>query len=112
MPPDDLALLPADLAARSRSTQEIALAGDDALHAVEHLARAGRRIETWEGWVWFPDGGRTRSLAHPGPFALPMDPERAAAVARDGMAQAAAAWARSPEYPGATLTFYLVVAPR
>jgi hypothetical protein len=111
MPSTDLALLPAELAARSRSARDILLDGDDALRAVEHIAAAGRRIETWEGWVWLPDGGRTRSLAHPGPFALPMDADRAAALARDGIAAATAAWARSPEYPGATLAFGLVVAP-
>jgi len=111
MPNSDLSLLPAELAARSRSTREIALEGDDALRAVEHVVAAGRRLETWEGWVWLPDGGRTRSLAHPGPFALPMDPARAAAIAREGIAASVAAWARSPEYPGATLTFALVVAP-
>jgi hypothetical protein len=107
----DLALLPAELAARSRSTREIVLEGDDALRAVDHIAAAGRRLEAWEGWVWLPDGGRTRSLAHPGPFALPMDAARAAEVAREGMARALAAWARTPEYPGATLTFSLAVAP-
>jgi hypothetical protein len=111
MPAADLALLPPELAARSRSRQEIALEGDDAIRAVEHVAAAGRRIESWEGWVWLPDGGRTRSLAHPGPFALPMDPQRAAELTRQGIARSMATWARSPEYPGATLTFSLAVAP-
>lgn len=110
MPADDLTLLPPDLAARSRSPAEIVLDGDDALAAVEHVAAAGRRIESWEGWVWFADGGRTRSLAHPGPFALPMDVERAAAVTLEGIRDAMKAWARTPEYPGASLVFGLVVA--
>ena len=110
MPSSDLALLPADLADRSRSTHEIVLEGDDALRALDHLAAAGRRVETWEGWVWLPDGGGRRSLVHPGPFALPMGVERPAATAREGIVRGQAAWARSPEYPGATLTFGLVVA--
>ena len=111
MPAADLALLPPELAARSRSVLEIALEGDDALRAIEHVAAAGRRVESWEGWVWLPEGGRTRSLAHPGPFALPMDPRRAADLAREGIARSMAAWARAPEYPGATLTFSIAVAP-
>ena len=111
MPAEDLALLPADLAARSRSTEEIALEGEDVLRALEHVASAGRRLEGWEGWVWLADGGRTRSLAHPGPFTLPVDAARSVAVAREGIEHAVAAWARAPEYPGATLVFNLVVAP-
>jgi hypothetical protein len=107
----DLALLPPDLAGRSRSPAAIILEADDAVRAIEHLAAAGRRLETWEAWVWLPGGGRTRSLAHPGPFALAADAARAAEVAREGVERASAAWARTPEYPGATLTFELVVAP-
>ena len=107
-----LALLPGDLRERSRSKLDIVLEGADALRALEHLAEAGHRVETWEGWVWLADGGRTRSLVHPGPFALPMDVAGAAAVAREGIERAVAAWARRPEYPGATLAFCLVVAER
>ena len=57
------------------------------------------------------DGGRTRSLAHAGSFALPREPERAAQVAREGMQAAQARWNRSPEYPGATLHFALSFVP-
>ena len=108
----DLALLPPELRERSRSAHDIVLEGEDALRAVDHLAASGHRIEGWEGWVWLADGGRTRSLAHPGPFALPMDPDRAAVIAREGIERAVAAWARRAEYPGATLAFCLMVAPR
>ena len=111
MPESDLALLPPDLASRSRSAHDILLEGEDVERAITHLAAQGRRLETWEGWVWFPDGGRTRSLVYAGPFALPLDVERAAAAAREGIARAMAAWQRAPEYPGAMLTFCLVVAP-
>ena len=108
----DLSLLPDELAARSRSRHGIELDGDDALAAVAHLAAAGHRVETWEGWIHLPGGGRTRSLLHPGPFALSMDPARAAEVAREGIARAMAAWARTQEYDGATLGFAILVAPR
>lgn len=108
----DLALLPDALAARSRSRHGIELDGDDALAAVAHLAAAGHRVETWEGWIHLPGGGRTRSLLHPGPFALSMDPVRAAEVAREGIQRAVAAWTRAPEYDRAALSFGILVAPR
>ena len=111
MTPSPLTLLPPELRERSRSGHDIVLEGEDALRAIDLLAAAGHRVEGWEGWVWLADGGRTRSLAHPGPFALPMDAARAAARAREGIEQARAAWARRPEYPGATLAFCLLVAP-
>ena len=75
------------------------------------LTGAGRRIESWEGWVKMRDGGRTRSLAHAGSFALPREPERAAQVAREGMQAAQTHWNRNPEYPGATLHFALTFVP-
>ena len=77
------------------------------MQAVEHMARAGRRVETWEGWVKLREGGRARSLTHAGSFALPRDAMRAAEVARDGMQRAQAHWERNPEYPGASLYFAL-----
>jgi hypothetical protein len=110
MPASDLDLLPPDLAAASRSRREIVLPLADAERAVEHLAKLGRRIEAWEGWLELPGGGRTRSLAQPGSFALPMDVRRAADAAREGMRRAHEAWARRPEYPDATLYFGLTLA--
>jgi len=68
-------------------------------------------VETWEGWVKMRDGGRARSLAHAGSFALPKDPERAAVGAREGMDASRARWERDPEYPGAELYFALTFAP-
>lgn len=53
------------------------------------------------------DGGRAKSLAHTGSFALAADPQRAAARARDGMQRSQERWDRNPEYPGALLYFGL-----
>jgi len=107
----DLSLLPQDLASRSLSTRDIVLLFDDAERAIEHLTRSGRRLEAWEGWVRFTDGGRTKSLRHPGSFVLPTDGARAAAVTLDNIRKAQSVWDRSPEYPGAQLYFCLTVAP-
>ena len=56
------------------------------------------------------DGGRARSLAHSGSFALPGEAQRAADAARTGMQHAQARWDRDPEYPNATLYFGLTFA--
>src|SRR5438309_6038000 len=106
-----IALLPSDLASRSLSSREIVLSLPDAERAIEHLGKTGRRLEAWEGWVKFPDGTRTHSLRHPGSFVLPTDGERAAAVTLENIRKAQATWDRAPEYPGASLYFYLTVAP-
>ncbi|HKO15205.1 MAG TPA: hypothetical protein VJU87_03145 [Gemmatimonadaceae bacterium] len=103
----DLESLPPELAARSISKLQIVLPLDEAARAVEHLTAAGRRLEAWEGWVQFADGGRTKSLRHPGSFVLPSDAARAARVGTESMRQAQAVWDRAPEYPGATLYFSL-----
>lgn len=107
----DIGLLPPELAAHSLSTRDIVLSLADAERAIAHLSATGQRVETWEGWVRFPDGTRTQSLRHPGAFVLPADGARAAAATVDGMRKAQAAWERAPEYPGATLFFHLTVAP-
>jgi hypothetical protein len=107
----DLADLPAALRQKSIAPSALILPLDDALEAIAHFQRAGRRLETWEGWVQLRDGGRARSLEHTGSFALPRDAERAAATAREGMQRAQARWARDPEYPGAALYFALTFAP-
>jgi hypothetical protein len=106
-----IALLPPDLAARSLSNSEIVLSLPDAERAIEHLGKTGRRLEAWEGWVKFADGTRTHSLRHPGSFVLPADGARAAAVTLENIRKAQAIWDRAPEYPGASLYFYLTVAP-
>lgn len=106
----DLSLIPADLAEHSLSTREIVLPLPDAERAIEHLRKSGHRLESWEGWVKFADGSRTRSLRHPGSFVLPLDGARAAAVALENIRKAQETWDRAPEYPGAALYFCLTVA--
>lgn len=80
---------------------------DAALEALEHLSRAPRCLESWEGWVRLQDGSRAKSLTHSGSFALPREPQRAAEIARAGMRRAQEHWDRNPEYPGARLYFSL-----
>jgi hypothetical protein len=110
-PVSDLSLLPPDLAEHSISNREIVLPLSDAERAIEHLRKSGHRLESWEGWVKFADGSRTRSLRHPGSFVLPTDGARAASVALENMRKSQETWDRSPEYPGAALYFCLTVAP-
>jgi hypothetical protein len=100
---DGLSALPAEWATQSLSRSAIILPLDVALQAVAHLAGKGRTLEAWEGWVKMRDGGRAKSLAHSGSFALPTDPARAAEVASAGIRRSQAMWARDPEYPGASL---------
>jgi hypothetical protein len=107
----DFTQLPAGLRGQSLSPGAIILPYDAALEAIAHFARAGRPVQTWEGWVKMRDGGRARSLAHAGSFALPRDPDRAAQVAREGMDRSRARWERAPEYPGAALYFALTFGP-
>ena len=84
---------------------------DAALDAIAHFARAGRRLDTWEGWVKLRDGARAKSLEHTGSFAMPREADRAAQAAREGMQRAQARWDRDPENPGAALYFALTFAP-
>lgn len=106
-----LSLIPQDLAERSLSQREIVLSLADAERAIEHLRKSGHRLESWEGWVKFTDGTRTRSLRHPGSFVLPADGARAATVTLENIRKAQETWSRAPEYPGAELYFCLMVAP-
>jgi hypothetical protein len=99
----DLSALPAEIASQSLSRGSIILPVDAALRAIAFLAGRGRRLENWEGWVKMRDGGRAKSLAHSGSFALPGDPARAAEAATRGIEQSRDRWNRDPEYPGATL---------
>ncbi|HEY0970379.1 MAG TPA: hypothetical protein VGE02_05330 [Gemmatimonadales bacterium] len=109
--PSDLSLLPAELAARSLSRESIILPPEDVPAALEHLAAVGRRVTAWEGWVTLPGGGRTRSLAHPGTFVLPLDGAQAAAIVREQVTHTVETWARRAEYPGASLYVALELAP-
>ncbi len=104
-----LSMLPAELAGRSLSRQEVVLRHDDALAALDHLERAGLRVESWEGWVLLADGTRTKSLWHQGTFALPLDAAASVATVREMIAQAQRRWERSPEYVGAELYFKITV---
>jgi hypothetical protein len=104
-----LSLLPNDIAEKSLSKKEIVLPISEAERAVEHLVSSGQQLESWEGWVQFSDGGRTKSLRHPGAFVLPRDRERAGKVTLEGMRKAQEVWNRAPEYPGARLFFCIMV---
>jgi hypothetical protein len=103
----DIAALPPELSSQSLSRAAIILPLDGALLAIAHLTRAGWRLENWEGWVKMRDGGRAKSLAHAGSFALPQDPARAADAAAAGMKRADERWRRDAEYPGAELYYGL-----
>ena len=82
---------------------------NDALAALDHLERAGLRVESWEGWVRLADGTRTKSLAHQGTFALPLDAAASVSAARDMIGQAQRRWDRTPEYAGGELYFKITV---
>jgi hypothetical protein len=85
----------------------IILPYDAALKLITERAAQGVCLENWEGWVWFRDGGRAKSLSVAGSFALPRDPARAAATATAAIERAWSKWRRDPEYPDAELRFGL-----
>ena len=101
----DLVMLPAEIAAQSLSQTQIILPRDAALAAIAHLAKEGRRVVNWEGWVKFKDGTRAKSLTHGGSFALPRDAMKAAEVAKTGIERSQSHWDRNPEYEGTVLYF-------
>ena len=103
----DLAALSPDLRDQSLSRTQIILPFEGATRALRELTAAGFRVDRWEGWVKMRDGGRARSLAFGGSFALPRDATRAADIATQGMSRARDRWQRDPEYPGAELYFAL-----
>ena len=109
MSSSNLAVLPDELAARSLSKQDVVMRRDDALAALDHLGRAGMRIESWEGWVRLADGTRTKSLMHQGSFALPLDAAASITTARDMLSEAQRRWDRAPEYLGGELYFKLTI---
>ena len=109
MSSSNLAVLPDELAARSLSKQDVVMRHDDALSALDHLGRAGLRIESWEGWVRLADGTRTKSLMHQGSFALPLDASASITTARSMISEAQRRWDRSPEYPAGELYFKLTI---
>jgi len=109
MSSSNLAVLPEDLAARSLSKHDVVMRHDDAHAALDHLGRAGLRIESWEGWVRLADGTRTKSLMHQGSFALPLDAAASITSAREMISQAQRRWDRAPEYQGGELYFKLTI---
>jgi hypothetical protein len=110
VPRKDIDWLPAELASQSIAETMLILPLDAALRVVAVGAEQGRRLESWEGWVQLPDGGRAKSLAHSGSFALPRDAAAAAKRASDAMRSAQERWDRDPEYVNAKLFFGLTFA--
>lgn len=109
-PRGDFQGLPAELIEQSIAESTLILPLEAALVAVRLRAEQGIRLESWEGWVRLPDGGRAKSLSHGGSFALPRDTAAAAGRASDAMKHAQERWNRDPEYPNATLFFGLTFA--
>jgi hypothetical protein len=107
----DLAALPEDLRQQSLSQSRIILPYEAAARALTELTARGFRVTRWEGWVKMRDGGRARSLAHGGSFALPRDPARAAETTTQALSRAHERWQRDPEYPGAELYYALAFSP-
>ena len=106
----DLDLLPAALAAGSLHESEIVLSHADALAAIDHLARTGRRILGWEGWLRWPDGRVGHSARHQGTVGLSgLGGSEAAAFCCEAIALAQTEWDSSPEVPGASLYFCIAV---
>lgn len=102
-------MLPSQLAERSLSKQDVVMRHDDVLAALDHFAKAGLRVESWEGWVRLADGTRTKSLVHQGTFALPLEASASVATTREMIGQAQRRWDRSAEYAGGELFFKLTV---
>lgn len=114
---NDLQLLPPNLAAQSLSPVEIVLPYKEALQAIEYLTAHGFFVFAWEGWIEYPDGGRSHSAQHQGTVEywgtqgkeVQERLEEAASFARQAIKQSQQRWNDKPEFAGATLHFCLYV---
>jgi hypothetical protein len=94
-----LELLPARIAEKSISQQEIVLPMTEALEAIDLLEAKGLLILGWEGWVKTADGRVGHGSAPQGTVSLEnLSVEAAAQYCRETIPQDAAHWlAENPE---------------
>jgi hypothetical protein len=109
--PEELELLPRELALQSASASEIVLPYAQALEALEVIARAGRRVVGWEGWIRTPDGAVGHGDTAMGLDSLStLDGQQAIARCRQTIGEAYSAWNKSAAHPGTDLLFNITVA--
>jgi hypothetical protein len=104
--PDQLDVLPLELALKSASPSEVVLPFRDANQALDTFARLGWRVLGWEGWIRTPDGAVGHGDApHGTPDLSELTKEQAVALCRRTMHTAHAEWRGSDAYQGAELLF-------
>lgn len=109
--PDQLDVLPLELALKSASPSEVVLPFRDANQALDTFARLGWRVLGWEGWIRTPDGAVGHGDApHGTPDLSELTKEQAVALCRRTMHTAHAEWRGSDAYQGAELLFCITVA--
>ena len=103
-----LELLPARIAAKSISAEEIVLPMIEALEAIDLLEAKGLLILGWEGWVKTADGRIGHGSAPQGTVSLEnLSVEAAAQYCRETIPQDAARWLA--EHPDTTHALHFCI---
>ena len=103
--PDELELLPRELALRSASPVEVVLPYRDALDAIRSLHSQGRGVAGWEGWIRTPDGRVGHGDAPGGATLSAMGMDESARACSEQIQAAQSSWRGSSLHPDAELLF-------
>jgi len=109
--PEELEILPRELALQSASPTEVVLPYLLAIDALEVYARARRRVLGWEGWIRNPDGSVGHGDSVRGSRDLStLDAQQAMTTCRRTIDDAHSAWNSSATDPGTELLFCITIA--
>ena len=109
--PEELELLPRELALQSASPSEVVLPYLQAIEALKVYAGARKRVLGWEGWIRTPDGTVGHANPPMGTADLSkLDVQSAMATCRRTIDDAHSAWSASVSSHDAELLFCITVA--
>jgi hypothetical protein len=113
---DEMNLIPERILKASLSEDELVLPYDEALEAIDILAKEGFLLLCWEGWLRYADGAVGHSLTYQGTREIQRRPDEPwtdfSARARESFVRSASEsrqkFSAKPENPGSELYFGLV----
>lgn len=109
--PEELEILPREIALQSASPTEVVLPYRQALEALDVFARGRRHVVGWEGWTRTPDGAIGHADGVMGSVDLSrLDPQESIATCRRSIEEAHFAWNNSDANRSAELLFCITVA--
>lgn len=108
--PDELELLPRDLALRSASPVEVVLPYRDALDAIRIIHSKGMGVAGWEGWIRTPDGRVGHGDAPSGATLSRLGVDESARACSEQIQAAESSWRGSSLHPEAELLFCITFA--